>query len=112
MNLVDDNLVVIDFTSETLADEYDDIYGLLTPEETIVVRAYSDDTDDRVLDEIKPKFIIMFEPDMDFVRRIEVCSSPSYCSVLCNGSNHRSIKTPILHGLYEFLRGTQIPRWN
>ena len=72
INLVDDDMVVIDFTSETLMSEFSDSYGLLTPEETILVRAYSDDTDDRVLDEIKPKFIIMFEPDMDFVRRIEV----------------------------------------
>lgn len=52
--------------------EFSDSYGLLTPEETVLVRAYSDDTDDRMLDEIKPKFIVMFEPDMDFVRRIEV----------------------------------------
>jgi len=65
-------MVLIDFTSETLIDEFSDSYGLLTPEETVVVRAYSDDTDDRMLDEIKPKFIVMFEPDMDFVRRIEV----------------------------------------
>jgi DNA excision repair protein ERCC-4 len=55
-----------------LTDEFSDSYGLLIPEETVVVRAYSDDTDDRMLDEIKPKFIVMFEPDMDFVRRIEV----------------------------------------
>ena len=72
IDVVDDNMVLIDFTSETLIGEFSDSYGLLTPEETILVRAYSDDTDDRVLDEIKPKFIIMFEPDMDFVRRIEV----------------------------------------
>ena len=69
---MDDNLVLIDFTSETLMGEFSDSYGLLTPEETVLVRAYSDDTDDRMLDEIKPKFIVMFEPDMDFVRRIEV----------------------------------------
>lgn len=58
------------------SEEFDDSYGLLTPEETILVRAYSDDTDDRVLCEIKPKFIVMFEPDMDFVRRIEVGICP------------------------------------
>lgn len=47
-------------------------YGLLPPEQTIVVRAYSDDSDDRVLAELQPKFIVMFEPSLEFVRRIEV----------------------------------------
>lgn len=72
INLIDDSMTVIDLDSDTLAEEFDDNYGLIVPEEMILVRAYSDDTDDRVLDEIKPKFIVMFEPDMDFVRRIEV----------------------------------------
>lgn len=72
IDLIDDTMALIDFDSDTLADDFDDNYGLLPPEQTILVRAYSDDTDDRVLDEIKPKFIVMFEPDMDFVRRIEV----------------------------------------
>ena len=72
INLVDDSMTLIDLDSDTLAVEYDDNYGLVIPEQMILVRAYSDDTDDRVLDEIKPKFIVMFEPDMDFVRRIEV----------------------------------------
>jgi len=72
IDLIDDTMALIDFESDTLAHDFDDNYGLLPPEQTILVRAYSDDTDDRVLDEIKPKFIVMFEPDMDFVRRIEV----------------------------------------
>jgi len=72
INLVDDSMALIDLDSDTLAVEYEDNYGLVIPEQMILVRAYSDDTDDRVLDEIKPKFIVMFEPDMDFVRRIEV----------------------------------------
>ena len=36
------------------------------------MRSYGDDTDDQVLAEIRPRFIIMFEPNLDFVRRIEV----------------------------------------
>ena len=81
MNLVEDDIVLLDFASETLMDEFSGSYGLLTPEETILVRAYSDDTDDRMLDEIKPKFIVMFEPDMDFVRRIEVRQFHSFVFV-------------------------------
>jgi DNA excision repair protein ERCC-4 len=70
--LEDDGLVLLDFGSETLESDFDSNYGLLKPEETVLIRAYSDDTDDRMLIEIKPKFIVMFEPDMDFVRRVEV----------------------------------------
>ena len=72
MNLVDAAMGVLDRGSVNLESEFDVHYGLLTPEETVIVRAYSDDTDDQVLQEIKPKFVVMFEPDMDFVRRIEV----------------------------------------
>ena len=71
----DDDLVLLDFGSETLKSDFDSNYGLLKPEETVLIRAYSDDTDDRMLTEIKPKFIVMFEPDMDFVRRVEVSLS-------------------------------------
>ena len=52
--------------------DYDMHYGLLVPSQTIVVRAYTDDTDDQILAELQPKFIVMFEPNLDFVRRIEV----------------------------------------
>ena len=72
VNLEDDGLVLLDFGSETLESDFDSNYGLLKPEETVLIRAYSDDTGDRMLTEIKPKFIVMFEPDMDFVRRVEV----------------------------------------
>jgi len=64
---------LLDFDADNLESDYDIHYGLLRPEETVLIRAYSDDTDDRLLTEIRPKFIVMFEPDMDFVRRIEVC---------------------------------------
>ncbi|KAI0628176.1 hypothetical protein C8Q77DRAFT_1203995 [Trametes polyzona] len=56
----------------TMDDEFDAHYGLLAPEQTVLVRAYSDDTDDQVLQEIKPRFIVMYEPNLEFIRRIEV----------------------------------------
>ncbi|OJA12366.1 hypothetical protein AZE42_04345 [Rhizopogon vesiculosus] len=52
--------------------DYDVHYGLLVPSQTVVVRAYTDDTDDQILAELQPRFIVMFEPNLDFVRRIEV----------------------------------------
>ncbi|KAJ7624883.1 hypothetical protein FB45DRAFT_1086972 [Roridomyces roridus] len=55
--------------------EFDTNYGLLEPQLTVLVRPYSDDTDDRMLAEIQPRFIVMYEPNMDFIRRIEVYRS-------------------------------------
>ncbi|KAF8580272.1 hypothetical protein K439DRAFT_1415468 [Ramaria rubella] len=52
--------------------EFDPNYGLLPPEQTVIIRAYSDDTDDQVLSEIQPRYIVMYEPNQDFIRRIEV----------------------------------------
>ncbi|KAF8060702.1 hypothetical protein FPV67DRAFT_1511184 [Lyophyllum atratum] len=72
--LVDD-MVLMDFKSGAFESEFDVHYGLLAPEQTVLVRAYSDDSDDRTLAEIQPKFIVMFEPNMEFIRRIEVYKS-------------------------------------
>lgn len=55
--------------------EENDHYGLLTPEQVVVVRVYGEDGDDQILSELRPRFIVMFDPNMDFVRRIEVCHS-------------------------------------
>jgi DNA excision repair protein ERCC-4 len=63
-----------DFALDLLSqDEFELSYGLLPPEQTIVIRACSDDTDDRMLAEIQPRFIVMFEPSVEFIRRVEVC---------------------------------------
>ena len=56
-------------------DDFDANYGLVAPEETVLIRAYSDDGDDRMLAEIQPRYIIMLEPNLEFVRRLEVCRS-------------------------------------
>jgi hypothetical protein len=71
MELVDD-MTLIDLDSTVFENEFDQHYGLLAPEQTVLVRAFSDDSDDRMLAEIRPKFIVMFEPNMEFIRRIEV----------------------------------------
>lgn len=56
-----------------LEGDFDTQYGLLVPEQTVFIRTYSDDSDDRMLAELQPKFIVMFDPSLDFVRRVEVC---------------------------------------
>ncbi|KAH6911198.1 hypothetical protein BKA70DRAFT_1269689 [Coprinopsis sp. MPI-PUGE-AT-0042] len=58
-----------------LLQEYEELYGLVPAEETILVRAFSDDSDDRMLSEIQPRFIVMTEPNMEFIRRVEVYRS-------------------------------------
>jgi DNA excision repair protein ERCC-4 len=77
-----DNLIV-DLTSADVENEFDVHYGLLVPQETVIVRAYSNDSDDQVLADMKPKFIVMFEPNEDFIRRIEVSTilSMFYCDL-------------------------------
>jgi DNA excision repair protein ERCC-4 len=70
MAMVED-MTLLDFDSGIFSSEFDQHYGLLAPEQTVLVRAFSDDSDDGMLAEIRPKFIVMFEPNMEFIRRIE-----------------------------------------
>jgi hypothetical protein len=77
-----------------LSTEFDSHYGLLPPEQTVLVRAYSDDTDDRVLAEIRPKFIVMFEPNMEFIRRIEVRITISFIELASIHIANRCINHP------------------
>jgi hypothetical protein len=72
-----DDAALLDITPLDFETEFDAHYGLLAPEQTVLVHAYSDDSDDRVLAEIQPKYIVMFEPNQDFVRRIEVGNNAS-----------------------------------
>ncbi|OAX33888.1 hypothetical protein K503DRAFT_725243 [Rhizopogon vinicolor AM-OR11-026] len=67
-----DTLLLEAILSSEAEMDYDVHYGLLVPSQTVVVRAYTDDTDDQILAELQPRFIVMFEPNLDFVRRIEV----------------------------------------
>ncbi|KIM47303.1 hypothetical protein M413DRAFT_440752 [Hebeloma cylindrosporum] len=90
LNPADDAMNLLDFGADNLESDFDIYYGLLRPEETVLIRAYSDDTDDRLLSEIRPKFIVMFEPDMDFVRRIEVYRS-----------SHPSMALRVYHMVYS-----------
>lgn len=52
--------------------EEDIHYGIVPAEELVLVRTYGDDGDDVILKEIKPRYIVMYEPNHEFIRRIEV----------------------------------------
>ncbi|KAI0838243.1 DNA repair protein [Hypoxylon sp. FL0890] len=56
-------------------DDMDDYFELYEMQDLIVVHAYDGDQDEHVLEEIKPRYIIMYEPDAAFIRRIEVYRS-------------------------------------
>ena len=55
-----------------LPEDDEQWYGLVPPEQTVIIRAYSYDSDDQLLAEVKPRFIVMFEPNQEFIRRVEV----------------------------------------
>ncbi len=76
--------------------EVEPLYGLLVPAQTVIVRAYADDSDDRMLAELQPRFIVMYEPNQDFIRRIEVRIMSSlmklmkgYLTRICRYIRHR-----------------------
>lgn len=56
-------------------DDMDDYYELYDMKDLIVVHPYDGDMDDHLLEEIKPRYVIMYEPDAAFIRRIEVYRS-------------------------------------
>jgi hypothetical protein len=51
---------------------YDEFFGLCATDDLVVIRPYASDEDDRVLEELRPKYVVMFDADPGFVRRIEV----------------------------------------
>ncbi|GAP91846.2 putative DNA excision repair protein ERCC-4 [Rosellinia necatrix] len=53
-------------------DEYFELYDM---QDLVVIHAYEGDQDEHVLEEIKPRYIIMYEPDASFIRRVEVYRS-------------------------------------
>jgi DNA excision repair protein ERCC-4 len=56
-------------------EDMDDYYQLYEMQDLVVIHAYDGDLDEHILEEIKPKYIIMYEPDAAFIRRVEVYRS-------------------------------------
>ncbi|GAA5943954.1 ssDNA endodeoxyribonuclease RAD1 [Sporobolomyces koalae] len=53
------------------SDAFEEFFGLISQEDLVVIRPYLGDEDDRVLEELRPKYVVMFDPNPAFVRRIE-----------------------------------------
>jgi DNA excision repair protein ERCC-4 len=62
----------MDESQVTFEDNWDDYFELYDNENVVVVVPYDGDMDDRVLEEMKPRFVIMYEPNPAFIRRVEV----------------------------------------
>lgn len=56
-------------------EDMDDFYQLYDMQDLVAIHAYDGDQDEHVLEEVKPRYIIMYEPDASFIRRIEVYRS-------------------------------------
>ncbi|KFX99577.1 hypothetical protein V490_01750 [Pseudogymnoascus sp. VKM F-3557] len=56
-------------------DVTEDFFELFDMDELIVVHAYDGDMDEHLLEEVKPRYIIMYEPEPTFIRRVEVYRS-------------------------------------
>lgn len=56
-------------------DDMEDFYKLYEMNDLVVIHAYDGDMDEHVLEEVKPRYVIMYEPDASFIRRIEVYRS-------------------------------------
>ncbi|KAL2210331.1 DNA repair endonuclease XPF [Sarocladium strictum] len=56
-------------------DNMEDYFQLYEMQDLVVVHAYEGDQDEHILEELKPRYIIMYEPDAAFIRRVEVYRS-------------------------------------
>ena len=55
--------------------DMEESYTLLEMKDLVIVHPYDGDKDDMVLEETKPRYIVMYEPDPAFIRRVEVYRS-------------------------------------
>ena len=55
-----------------MPENFDSTYGLLAPEDAVIIRPYGGEDDDILLQELRPRFVIMYEPNLAFIRRLEV----------------------------------------
>lgn len=56
-------------------EHMEDYFELYEMKDLIVVHPYDGDMDEHILAEVKPRYVIMYEPDAAFIRRVEVYRS-------------------------------------
>lgn len=55
-----------------LPENFEEAYGLIAPEDAVIIRPYGGEDDDILLQELRPRFVVMYEPNLAFIRRLEV----------------------------------------
>ncbi len=60
---------------EIVLDSLEDYFELYEMNDLVVVHPYDGDMDEHVLEEVRPRYVIMYEPDAAFIRRVEVYRS-------------------------------------
>lgn len=63
---------------EIVVDELEDMegfYELYDMNDLVMIHPYDGDMDEHILEEARPRYIIMYEPDAAFIRRVEVYRS-------------------------------------
>ncbi|KAI9880751.1 MAG: hypothetical protein M1830_000640 [Pleopsidium flavum] len=56
-------------------DDMEDCFQLYDMNDLVIIHPYDGDMDEYVLEEVKPRYVIMYEPDAAFIRRVEVYRS-------------------------------------
>lgn len=56
-------------------EDMEDYFELYEMDDLVVIHPYDGDMDEHVLEEVRPRYVIMYEPDAAFIRRIEVYRS-------------------------------------
>jgi hypothetical protein len=100
--------------------DFNNYFGIVANEDLVIVRPYSDDDDDKILEELRPKYVVMYDPDPAFVRRLEV-SLTGGSDVLAREATERNVSaldlprgacqychSSILLDLQRFCRGAAL----
>ncbi|KAL4781567.1 hypothetical protein BJX76DRAFT_335118 [Aspergillus varians] len=66
---IKEEIVIDDF------EDMDDFYELYDMNDLVMVHPFDGDMDEHILEEVRPRYIIMYEPDPAFIRRVEVYRS-------------------------------------
>lgn len=56
-------------------EDMENFYELYNMNDLVIIHSYGGDMDEHVLEETRPRYIIMYEPDVAFIRRVEVYRS-------------------------------------
>jgi DNA excision repair protein ERCC-4 len=56
-------------------ENMEDFFELYDMDDLLVIHPYDGDMDEQLLEEVRPRFVIMYEPDSAFIRRVEVYRS-------------------------------------